>query len=89
MNSDGFTRGVDDGFADTKRSLRHRRHLPDPHLQLLGVPGPLGEPRKSADRIPKKFADAGIIEVIAEKERKRPAMYIFPRLFAITEDGLV
>lgn len=28
-----------------------------------------------------------IVEVLAEKEGRKPAMYIFPRLIAITEEG--
>jgi Fic family protein len=46
-------------------------------------------PRKSADRILRQLSDAGIIEILAEKEGRRPAMYAFPRLIAITEEGLL
>jgi hypothetical protein len=46
-------------------------------------------PRESADRILKQLTDAGIIEVLAEKEGRRPAMYVFPRQIAITEEGRV
>jgi len=44
-------------------------------------------PRKSAERILGQLRDAAIIRVLSEKEGRKPAMYIFPRLLAITEEG--
>jgi len=44
-------------------------------------------PRKTADRILGQLNEAQIVEVLAEKEGRKPAMYIFPRLIAITEEG--
>lgn len=44
-------------------------------------------PRKTAERILTQLSEADIVEVIAEKEGRKPAMYIFPHLIAITEEG--
>jgi Fic family protein len=44
-------------------------------------------PRKTAERILTQLSEAGIVDVLAEKEGRKPAMYVFPRLIAITEEG--
>ncbi|HIJ05911.1 hypothetical protein [Methanocalculus sp.] len=44
-------------------------------------------PRKSVERILGQLRESAIIRVLSEKEGRKPAMYIFPRLLAITEEG--
>ena len=46
-------------------------------------------PKESVKRILRGLKNAGVLEVLHERIGRRPAVYVFPQLIAISEGGVV
>jgi len=46
-------------------------------------------PKESAKRILRELTNASVLEVLRERQGRRPAVYVFPQLIAISEGGEV
>ena len=44
-------------------------------------------PKESAKRILRELKNARVLEVLRERQGRRPTVYVFPRLIAISEGG--
>ena len=44
-------------------------------------------PKESAKRILRELKNARILEVLRERQGRRPTVYVFPQLIAISEGG--